>query len=339
MMIVASILLAVQMAEQVLLPIELPNIRHIRPGPENGSYIITTNDGPTLHYWPKRIDRPPLTVKDAWTVSSYERATSWQLAPGGPIFNSKKWSTRDSNFEPTAWLGNVEVRITNPRPRKTMLMVGKRKIFPPTGQQFLILSGDGKFVVTEHLKTPNSYGVWLQLWKVSERNISFVRKLGGLWYDGGSTGTPSYLAVSSDGYVVYDSPSGGAAIEQPVLVGPDSAQRMLNSLVISGYVTLLDTPCPLGQGVLLPVVAVDLQRTDEMDLGYTETSWLVWYSAEGAVGKLLPAGFLNLIVAGPSRVQMAVRVKNGIVLRPLDLLPRGWHKIDISEAIVLKRPW
>lgn len=317
-----SLLLLGQLSKPIFLPIDLPKIRRIRPGPEAGSYVVdTVRDWvETFHYWPVRADRPSLTAQ--------------KLEDGYQDLRVKSWSLVDIGYDTVFWTDKGETRITAQN-RANILLQGNRKIRPPKGQNFMLLSPDARFVVTATRKDEAD----LELWKVESGAIRFVRNLGRMWYDGGSTGVPSNLAVSGDGLVVFDCPRGGGGFEVPVLVGLDGIQRSLESLALDGNVTFVAPPTAFEKGALLPVNVLEMQRTVENDEPYTETRWLVWYSKEGAFGKLLPTGFLNIVKTGPMSAQVAVRVKGGVELRSLSLPPTGWHKIDISKCANFGRPW
>jgi hypothetical protein len=344
----AASLLFLQRNETQILPIDLPNIVWVNPAPEEGCYVVATQEENKyqIHWWPERLGRKPLHVTSAWIVGAdgTKRAHIYGYNPLA-ILDFERWTVNDANGRATAWQRGQTVQIERTPEGKTTLLFGKKSITPPTGQEFILLSDDGEYVVTERLKEgvsgpESNYYFTFELWKIGPAAIQRVRSLGDIWYDGASTGAPSVLSVSGNGLVVFDCPAGGGVIQEPVLVGLDGKQRSLRSLAIESFSVYNGSPTSFETGILLPVAAFEHVEPDGLEFpGYKYTNWLVWYSNEGAFGLVEPVGFLNVIKTGPMSAVMAVRVKGGVELRPLALPPKNWYKIDISKVANFRGPW
>lgn len=346
-MLVAS-LLFLQRNETQVLPIDLPNVVWVNPAPEAGCYVVATqeDDKYQFHWWPTRLDRKPLRVTSAWVVSTdgTKRAHTYGNNPRD-ILDFEKWTAKDANDRATAWQKGETVQIERTPEGKTTLLFGNKRIAPPKRQEFILLSDDGEYVVTERLKEgvsgpESNYYYTFELWKIGPGSIQRVKSLGDIWYDGASTGAPSLLSVSGNGLVVFDCPGGGGVIQEPVLVGLDGKQRSLRSLAIQSFAVYDDPPTAFETGILMPVAAFEHVEPDGLEFpGYKYTNWLVWFSTEGAYGLVEPVGFLNVIKTGPMSAVMAVRVKGGVELRPLPLPPQGWYKIDVTKVANFRGPW
>lgn len=321
------------------LPIEIPNIVWVRPAPTAGSYIVAAQEwqGYAIHWWPKRVDRKPLRVSSPW-ISGSEASERYvtSLFGSSEISDFENWSVTDNGYRKTTWLDGQRIDIETQDNGKTSLTVGGKRIAPPSGQRFVLLSDDGNFVVTERVKdgvagSESQYSLAFQLWGVRHSSIKFVRSLGDIWYDAASTGEPSVLSVSGNGLAVVDIPSGGGVLQLPVLCDANGKRSSLDSLGLGGYVTLTDSPTAFDQGLLLPVEVFENVEVEDLEFpGLKYQPWLVWYSKQGAFALTPPIGFLNVFKVGPMSALLAVHVKGGIELRPLQLPPRDWYEIKLT---------
>ncbi|MFY9234036.1 MAG: hypothetical protein WAO58_06190 [Fimbriimonadaceae bacterium] len=285
------------------------------------------------------------------------RATPWFSADGpanGPYLSDDgRWLLM------SGWNGNTLYRIGKKRPvisekynagivrgspagiwfadEGTFLVTNGQRILPPPGREFLMIAPQGDIIATNKPLRPDSKGEdrfaeEVELWKIKKNNqIEWIRSLGRHWWDGGSTGVPTLLAVAGTSVALIDQPAGGNALQFPIVVplsgGPNNSFRGMGL----GMTTIEGVPLAFRSGIAGTVWLVDgyaERKQNEGPQGISSMEygswWLAWFESDKV--RLFPApdGFLNLWKASQNELGITT-LKGGILeFKRLTMPPVDW---------------
>lgn len=235
--------------------------------------------------------------------------------------------------------GNPVAIRWDEKTQPTYLQFQGKRIRPPAQRQFLMIAPQGDWIATDRVADPRAqdeskYSELVELWRLDAGDkLVFSRSLGRHWWDGGSTGVPSYLAVAGTGLVLIDNPSGGGALSFPVWIRPGEGPARPFGKLKMPWTQIAGLPLSFAKGMICPVWILDLEAEQLwqspfnnhslMELG---TPWLAWMDGESVLLKPIPVGFVNAWVESPTEMGYATKISGGVEIRRMQMPPSGWWR-------------
>lgn len=337
-------ILAAALLTQTTIKVPWPNVHWVSPLGKSGRYAIMTIDPVKRHVtvrtWPGKGEG--IWFKSEWPTDDlvispdgeYLTICSWQGACVYRVGSSKPVA---KGYGAGLIMGKPASLNYDEKANYDYLLYEGKRIRPPAKRQFLMIAAQGDWIATDRVadskaKGEDKYFMIVELWRLnSQRKLEFVRSLGRHWWDGGSTGVPSLLAIAGNGLAVLDHPSGGNALQFPVWVPRNGVPSQPFDKLQMRWTQLLSVPLPFEKGVVAPVWGVDkmaenywrdrMQETTVMELG---APWMAWMDGHKVELWPMPVGFLNAWVVSPTEMGYAVRAKDGIEIQKMNMPPAGW---------------
>lgn len=334
------------------LDIPWPNVQWVAPLGKSGRYAVMTRDSGSakavFRVWPDKGDvwfRARASVNGAVATPDGRHLILGDWLSGGAVYEVGRSKPVVDGISAGLIHGKPAAVKYGKKGGATYLQFDGKRILPPAKRQFLMIAPQGDWIATERPAPPgthrgaeawmNKYYQIVELWRLdSSGKLKFVRSLGEHWYDGGSSGVPSLLAVAGNGLALVDQPSGGGYFQAPVWIPlGQPPENPFDKLRIS-VAQITNIPSSFAEGILCPVVLVDgmahqlwnewmMHQVPPLDLG---TTWLAWMDGESVWLKPPPAGFLNAWPESPTEMGYAVKVSGGVEVRREKMPPSDWWK-------------
>lgn len=354
-----SLLLALSISQTLpaseVIEIPIPNLRWVAPTNEPGGFMAMAERS----YWARTFylgrkgkiqewftteaaaSDPVQSPDRRWVVFPTWKDTIVQKGTG-PFRVQSRHRSGIVHFQPAA--------IKWDQKDRTYLAIGGSRILPPKGRDFLMIAQQGDIIATSRSLHPKSKGEdrfanEVELWTLAEdKKLRRLRSLGEHWWDGGSGGVPSILAVAENGIALIDEPGGGSTMQFPVVVPPGGKPVRPFDALGWGMTEIAAVPLAFRDGIVCPILFIDdftlRDYNSDPDLmnqfGYG-TNWIAWM--DGREVRLLPApaGFLNIWRASPTQLGLSIRQGKTVHFRRVDLPPTKWWQPKTDHSNVLER--
>lgn len=220
---------------------------------------------------------------------------------------------------------------------------GRRAKSAPKRIPFLF-SSCGRFVLTatevwqsrkewEENAAMTKYRV--QVWHLTGKGLGkLYRELGIFYWDGGSTGDPADLEVSSEGVILSSLPGGGGVLARPYVIVPKGRARWLFGDQWD-YAHATEGVISVGRHLITRFRSYPAGQREEVGTGdYDDIpQWIAWTDGRTMAVRRCPRNLVGLWGIGNTTLCIATEVPGGVAIERVQLPPTKWEQHFLGEPV------